>query len=216
MCAAPCFRADLATPVKAGAKAACQKGRITTSARSANHWPAKAHVLGDRLSRRAAMSASFSVLLGSHCDVPGNNQLGYCRDQVTASTWCPSASRARDMAALNCAMRLGKEGRWKQCPVACCNLGQEQHPTNLSSLHECVFGRWRQDADRIFWWNHVARANRRHGGPCAVVVDAASTGAGSFRHWRCVDGMRQPSWRRQPECGADGQFVGRIAAGGAR
>ena len=46
---------------------------------------AKAHVLGDRC-RRAAMSPSFSVLLGSHCDVPGNNQLGYCRDQVTAST----------------------------------------------------------------------------------------------------------------------------------
>ncbi|MAB74231.1 MAG: hypothetical protein CMC99_04670 [Flavobacteriales bacterium] len=69
--------ASRATPVKAGANAACQNGRIATSLWAANCRPVAFQLKGFRLSNGAGMSTSRMDAPGSHWDVPGNNKEGY-------------------------------------------------------------------------------------------------------------------------------------------
>ena len=102
----PSRLAALATPRSAGARAACQKGRTTTS----TSWscfkdrPTRLQVPGFIESNSAGQPMSDGPFPGSHWLFPGNKVSGYCRDQVMRTTSWPWPSRAVAMASLNWAM----------------------------------------------------------------------------------------------------------------
>lgn len=97
---------DLATPLKAGARAECQNGKITTSTPS-SHKIILA-VLRQELGEIESSGADFEC---GGVDVPdltwvtpGNKMVGYWRLQLKQFTLCPSALRAIAIASLNCAI----------------------------------------------------------------------------------------------------------------
>ena len=97
---------DLATPLKAGAKAECQNGKINTSTPSSHKI-----IL-------AVLRQEFGEIESSGADVerggvdvpdfvwatPGNKMAGYWRLQLKQFTICPSVLRAIANASLNCAI----------------------------------------------------------------------------------------------------------------